>query len=371
MFSYYLFSNIEYQDELVRILYSENGLIKQDSILGYLNSVGGQENSFSQVMKVHGVTLQREFVELVHTLFLYYSETRVILGIDVTTRSKFLENVENHIYNLYNSYKEYLKGLMHFYVDNPGFSYSLNCYPIGMISEPFYEYIEDNPRLINYNNNTQTLLYLKLIEKIIFARFLSLNKLERKCITENLTKFIKSEDKRIAEISKRTRNKVYKYKGVKCPDRLIYISTLSNDKLEMLAKYSLQYFEDGTDLNYLMQAFNGYLETIPESDEFYSSSPCYSTALVIKTGKLGCVSYIYDYLYQRRYIVRDGGIWGSIANRKYYKINRRGKGVEFVTATDFAKALSTIKTKINKENKHKELRCFLDSNFNKNIKSNE
>ncbi len=219
----YEISNIEYQDELVRILYSENGLIKQDSILGYLNSVGDEDNGFFQSMKIRAeIRFQKDFASFIRSLFRDYSKICDILCLDAPTRGKFFENVENHIQNLYSSYKEYLKGSMYFYLENPGFSDVLDWFTLD-VSPTFFDYVKDNPRLINYNNNTQTLLCLKYFEKIIFLRCLSLSRLHRKRISEKLTKFTKNEDKKIAEISTRIRNKIYKYKGIKCPESLVYI----------------------------------------------------------------------------------------------------------------------------------------------------
>lgn len=338
---------IDYQDELNKILYSNQGIIKKDNLEDYINSKFNKDLNFVGAVSVYGNTYQKEFSSLLYTLFHNYENTIERLTIKESTISDTFESINIYINNLYECYKDYIINLIQFYIDNPGFSYPLNCYPQTMLSEPFYEYVKGNPILLNYNNETRNLLYLKLIQKIVFARFLELKEDTLITFRNNLVKFTKSKNKEIATVSKKTRDKLYKYNGVKCPNHLIYISLISDKKAQILSEYIItRYFEKNTDVNALKLAFQGRLHISTENNEYYSSNPYFSNPLIIKFLKTGYISYIYEHLELNDYLVHDKK-WDSIAKYKYYKYRKKEGEIEYVSSNKFSQSLSYKKQRIN------------------------
>ena len=106
-----------------------------------------------------------------------------------------------------------------------------------MLSDPFFECYKMDANITDPSNGLNEFLYLKLIEKIIFARFLQLSGEENKKIRDTLT-FIKANSKKeVSKLADRVRNKLYRYKGVKCPPNLIYISLIEEDQAKSIAEY--------------------------------------------------------------------------------------------------------------------------------------
>ncbi len=224
---------------------------------------------------------------------------------------------------------------------------------------------------LSYNKETKTLLYLKLIEELIFGRFLGLNEEQINDLKNGLTIFKNNENNEISKISKKIINKLYRYNGVKCPSHLIYISQffIFEKKAKKLTEYAFKYFEEGTTIKALELAFKGRLLVIPEGkyfDEYYLSNPNFSSPLIIKYSKLGYLSYIYEHLEINGYIVHDKK-WNSIAKYKYYKYRKKDGNIEFVSPNKFSQTLSYKKQRLStKKMEDKELTQlieFLNLNF--------
>lgn len=356
-----------YQDELWNLIYGEHGINNMENLDDFLNTKLIHTNlKFANVLSVNGKIFQEEFFSKIFTLFIHPEKIEYI-------QNTAQGHLESNISNLFEAYKDYIVNLVQFYVDNSGFSFPLNCYPHTMLSEPFYEYISEDIGLTSYNRETRTYLYLKLIERIIVARFLELDDEKMKLIRDNLSNFTKSTNSNIVSLSKRLRDKLYpnRYNGVKCPESLIYISLLSDIEAKKLAKFSIRYFNKGTDLNALKLLYLGQLRIIPEDNEIlasvYSNNPYFSSPLVIKNKQKGYISYIYQYLEECGYIINEKK-WESIARHRYFKTLKSDGKEKFLTCNELSQSLGY---KIQRKNSRKKtvdkelefLNTFLINNF--------
>jgi hypothetical protein len=364
---------ISYHDELYRLLDNEDGIIHSENMEVYINSKFDENISFVGAVSVYGFKYQREFSSLLHTLLYNYEDAAEILNIRKESPKNFICKLEVYIEKSYKAYKDYLINLVQFFFNNPGFYYPLSCYPQTMLSTPFYDYLKDDNNLTNYNDDTRELLYLKLIREIIFARFLELNETNLKAVRKNLVKYTKSNNENIAAIAEETKNKLYRYKSVKCPDYIIFISLLTEKELQILAEYTInRFFEKGTTLDALKLAFKGHLLIIPEDNNtptgFYKKNPNYFEPLIIKYKKRGYISLIFNHLKSKGYISNDY-LWESIARHKYFKSRKQNGDIEFVTANGLSQALSDKNTNSSKyrrktiDKEFEELETFLSKNF--------
>lgn len=360
--------NIYNQDELWNLIYGENGINNKENFEEFFKTKLNPNLRFSNALVFNGKIFQEEFSSIIYAILIHPEK---IGEINDTVRKQ----LQSCISNLFESYKDYIVNLENFYVQNSGFAFPLNCYPQTMLSEPFYEYISEDISLLSYNNEIKTYLYLKLIERIIFARYLELDNEKLKLIRNNLSNFTKSTNTDIASLSKRVRDKLYpnRYNGVKCPENLIYISLLSEIEAKKLAEFTLpRYFKEDTNLNTLKLAYLGKLRIIPEDNEvlasLYNNIPYFSNPLVIKNKQRGYISYIYDYLEERGYIINDNK-WKSIANHKYFKSIKSDGMESLVTYNELSQSLGykiQRKNSINKKTVDKELETlntFLSTNY--------
>lgn len=365
-------SCFDYRDQLSELIFSEQGIILGNNLEDYLNAKHDPYQSFAGVVSADAGTYQREFASLLHTLFYDTDKVNVMLG-EYEIDKPVVKRVELCISRLYEAYKDYLVNLVEFYIVNPEFKFPLGCYPQSLLNEPFYEYIKSDLTLKHYNEETRTRLYLQLIEKIIFSRFLDLNKDAKHIIKVALARFTENKNKEIARVANRIKNKLSHYKGVKCPDHLIYISLLSEKEADRLVEFTLsRYFEQGTSPRALKLAYMGMLRIIPEDNEalakYYCQNPYYSKPLIIQYKKRGYVSFIFDYLETRNYISHDNK-WDSIARHQYFKTRKIDGRAEFLTSNELSQSLGYKRQRVNaihnktQDKELEQLDLFLKDNF--------
>lgn len=235
-------------------------------------------------------------------------------------------------------YKKYLVGLMHFYNDYPEFNYVFSFYFSDLLDNPFFDYYDKDCRILSYNNNEFTFLYLQLIERIFFANYIvKPPKSIKKAMINVLLDFELNGTKKEADIAYRIRHKIHKYKGSKVPDHFVFWSKIDDDQAKKLAEYIKDRFVvTSVDKKSLYAFFIGRFSTVKESAlHYYEDNDFISVPIKIKGKKLGYIAFILDYLYDNGYIGCNH-LWKNISYHNYFA-NHAGKEL---SANEFARALT-------------------------------
>ncbi|MEN1784292.1 MAG: hypothetical protein AAGF77_04050 [Bacteroidota bacterium] len=364
-----------YSDEIVKLTLGRNRIVPNDNLETYLSAALDQDLDFNKGLVFYALSFEKDFNRQMHKMFYARQETAIMLGLHPGPQDHLLAVVKRVIEELYEYYKEYLIGLSQFYCENPGLAYPLDCYPQSMLSVPFYDHIIKKGKLNTFTQKDKTYCYLQLVERVVFSRFLSLEDDVKQGIINALSIFTNTDHTEIVKIAKRTRDKLYKYRGIKCPDNLIYISILSTDQALLLAQFvQNNYFESGTPLQAIKLAFLGRMgvtpDNNPELEQMYSDSPFFFKPPIIKKNKLGYVAFILAYLHDHRYLIVEN-LWHSISTHGYFRAMKRDGTIARIAPNQFAKSLTAKKLKLltsNSKTSDTELEhlvAFLKGNFPK------
>lgn len=311
--------NCPYKEQITELL-----LVRDSKMLGtnlgiHLNYMGF-DLTIADSLISHSNILQKEFTSVMY--YKFYSKQEAInhLHLEPCSDTALFEEVKNRVLNMFDLYKDYLVSFVKFYQQNPGLAIAYNQYPTGMLSKPFYDYIQENLNTKHITEDQKIIFYFSLINRILSDRYLEINEKQKQVLSESLKTFKYCADEKVKIIARKTKRKVDNYKGVKCPDHLIFIPLFHEEKAESLAKFMLpRYFHSSVKLQALKYALVGRLgiKDKPWMEKLYKLNPYFSKSLKIKNGKKGYVSFIFDYLHRRDKIVTHS-LWESLSKARYF-----------------------------------------------------
>jgi|GEM_PF-5884223 len=332
-----------------------------------------QNDLFIRVIQSQAGTLQHEFYEHILLKFLDIERIKNYINMLGIKRPDHLFRIAKSMNKvLYDMLKEYMIELIDFYYRFTGLQFPLEVTPPDMLFNPFFKFYKKSINIPCYDNTRNKLMYLDIVSDRIRNRDLDLSKKLINEIIESLSKIKNDEKEELSVKAKDIRYKLYTYTGFKCPEHLIYASTLEYNLAQKLAKYTIgKFFEKGTDhfvLSLLFKGRNGIVTEDKAKLDFYKTNQFISAPIIIKFKQLGYVAYIYSFLSKKGFIKHDH-LWESIARHKCFKIKMQNGTSRYITNKDLASSLKYKTALIKKKTPKRNYKIDkLDKFLNKLIK---